>query len=67
MNTKRTITEQDVENVLREFYRKKELNEDIVDNKSETIGKKLKMCVSRVNFILDKHILEYYEKLNKNV
>ena len=67
MNTKRTITEQDVENVLREFYRKKELNEDIVDNTSKTIGKKLKMAVSRVNFILDRHILEYYEKSNKNV
>ena len=62
MNTKRTITEQDVENVLREFYRKKELNEDIVDNTSKTIGKKLKMSVSRVNFILDRHILEYYKK-----
>lgn len=62
MNTKRTITEQDVENVLREFYRKKELNEDIVDNTSKTIGKKLKMAVSRVNFILDRHILEYYKK-----
>ena len=62
MNTKRTITDQDVENVLREFYRKKELNEDIVDNTSKTIGKKLKMAVSRVNFILDRHILEYYKK-----
>ena len=62
------LDEQDKDNILKLFYRKKlRRNEFIIDNADSSIAKELDIPKSTITNFIAKHLTDKYEKLNKKI